>query len=112
MGFIVVMLVLFVFSFFMVRKTIPKTFLDVQNMLTSRIFWVHFGVVVVVSIAVYIKIKLYEKRDDTDNENYKRLKNALKSAVVALFIAFFAKFDLVFIPFYFIFIAVFFIDAD
>ena len=112
MGFLVVMLVLFIFSFFTIRKTMPKTFFDIQDMLTSHTFWVHFGIVVVVSIAVYIKLKIYEKKDDTDNENYKRLKNALKSAIVALFIAFFAKFDLIFVPFYFIFIAVYFIDAD
>ena len=112
MGFLVVMLFLFVFSFFMVRKTLPKTFADIQHMLISRNFWIHFGIIITLSIAIYIKLRIYENQGNTDNENYKRLKNALKSAIIALFIAFFAKFDLVFVPFYFIFIAVFFIDAD
>lgn len=112
MGFIIIMFVLFVFSFFMVKRTMPKTFSEIEQMLSSKKFWVHLGIIAAVSIAVYIKLKIYENQGDTDNENYKRLRNALKSAIVALFIAFFAKFDLIFVPFYFIFIAVYFIDAD
>ena len=102
---------LLIFSFFIIRKTLPIEFFSMIDYVQEKKFILHFIVLlIVITIIVSKLIKMYQN-NEKDTPQFKRIIHSLQLAIISFFIAFFAKFDLVFIPFYFILIVSFFIGS-
>ena len=106
--YIIIILFFLIYSIYIVKHTLPDKYDDIIKYVSSKHFLLNLLVVVFIIIIIYIKLKMHEIHNNTNNY-YIKLKGALISAITAFLIAFFAKFELVFIPFYFIFIMVYFI---
>ena len=55
---------------------------------------------------------MYKLKQDGKDNARKRLKSALEQSFVAFIIAIFARLDIVFLPFYFVFILVYFVHPN
>jgi magnesium-transporting ATPase (P-type) len=106
--YIIIILFFLIYSIYIVKHTLPDKYDDIIKYVSSKHFLLNLLVLVFIIIIIYIKLKIHEIHNNTNN-NYIKLKGALISAITAFLIAFYAKFELVFIPFYFIFITVYFI---
>jgi len=88
----------------------PETLKVALEFLKSKRFITHFSLILL--IIVLINFKMYKLKQDGNNNARKRLKSALEQAFVAFLIAIFARLDIVFLPFYFVFVLVYFVHPN
>lgn len=106
--FILCLVFLLIFSFFIIKKTLPIKYFSMIDYIQEKKFILHFIVLLIIITLIVSKLVYLYKKGEKETENYKRIIHSLRLSIISFFIAFFAKFDLVFIPFYFIFIVSFF----
>jgi hypothetical protein len=109
--FILSLVVLLIFSFFMIRKTLPSEYYSMIGFIQEKKFILHLSVLLVIVSLIVSKLVYMYKKGEQESDSYKRIKHSLQLSIIAFFIAFFAKFNLVFIPFYFILIVSFFMES-
>ena len=88
----------------------PETLKVALEFLKSKRFITHFSLILI--IIFLINFKMYKLKKNGENNARKRLKSALEQAFVAFLIAVFARLDIVFLPFYFVFILVYFVHPN
>jgi hypothetical protein len=102
---------LLIFSFFMIRKTLPIKYFGMVDYIKERKFILHLIVLIIIISIIVSKLVYMYKNGENESDNFKRIKHSLQVSLIAFFIAFFAKFELIFVPFYFIFIMSFFMES-
>lgn len=109
--FIFSLVVLLFFSFFMIKKTLPIKYFSIIDYIQEKKFILHLVVMLIIISIIVSKLVYMYKNGENESDSFKRIKHSLQVSIIAFFIAFFAKFDLIFIPFYFIFIVSFFMES-
>jgi putative effector of murein hydrolase len=102
-GFIFSLVIIAIFSLRVVFSSTRKNAL--LELLDDKHTLVNFA-----TMFIFIGYMLYSFHLDPKNEDNNRIKDALKKAIVAFVIAIFSKIDLIFAPFWFVWLIAYYLD--